>query len=104
VVRLAYSEETNALFWRLREGRRACGDPTDRSGIFGSVEPAIVLVRVPAGCKPGAVGISAAEARSKYTDGLRKRGAIYELLRHFQAHVRSGGTSDSTNTALTWRG
>ena len=91
--RLAYSEAKNALYVAIevRDTQRAEAS-TDPIWIFGSLEPAIAQVRVPAGdASQEPLGFLHAEQQAHTVTSYSSGGWIYEDPRHFQAQVRPRG-------------
>ena len=89
--RLAYSEAENALYVAIevQDAQRAEA-ATDPIWVFGSLEPAIAQVRVPAGdASQEPLGFLQAEQQAHTVTSYSSGGWIYEAPRHFQAQVRS---------------
>ncbi|MCZ7635823.1 MAG: hypothetical protein M5U12_07120 [Verrucomicrobia bacterium] len=91
--RLAYSEAENVLYVAIevQDAQRAEAS-SDPIWIFGNQEPAIVLVRSPAGdVSQEPLGFLQAEQEARTVTSYSSGGWIYESARHFQGHVRSRG-------------
>ncbi|MBE7504515.1 MAG: response regulator [Verrucomicrobiales bacterium] len=92
--RLAYSEPENALYVAIEvQDTQRAEAATDPIWMFGSLEPAIAQVRVPAGdASQEPLGFLQAEQEAHTVTSYSSGGWIYEAPRHFQAQVRSRGS------------